>query len=504
MKTGKVWLVGAGPGSISLLTIKAAEVLQKADVIIYDSLIGTEILSALPKTADYIYVGKRSGQHTMPQEEINLLLLKEAQKGRFVVRLKGGDPFLFGRGGEELELLKEHQIPFEIVPGITSPIAVPEYNGIPVTHRDFSSSVHIITGHKKAGSEYDIDFEALVRTKGTLVFLMGISSLPDIADSLISAGMDPQMPAAVLSRGTTAGQKRVAAPLRELPEAVCKIRIKTPAVIVVGQVCRFSKDFAWYEDLPLAGCRILLTRPKELIKKTAAMFRDQGAEVLEMPSISIEPVRDQRKLSMALEKINSYDWIVFTSVNGVRIFFEEMKHQKKDIRSLGSCRIASIGAGTKNALEERGLFCDLVPEHYDGVSLAGTLADRLTGTEHILIPRAASGNQEMIRILHKKPGIQTDDIGIYDTQYENWQLVPVKEMIESGEIDWTVFTSASTVRGFAAAVADTCIKGMKAACIGEQTARAAEEVGMKVYIAEQASAESLVRLVSEHQTGSKL
>ena len=285
---------------------------------------------------------------------------------------------------------------------------------------------------------------------------------------------------------------------------MCKSRIKTPAVIVVGQVCRLSKDFAWYEDLPLAGCRILLTRPKELISKTAAMFREQGAEVLEMPSISIEPARDQRKLSMALEKIDFYDWIVFTSINGVRIFFEEMKKQKKDIRSLGSCRIAAIGAGTKKTLEEKGLFCDLVPEHYDGVSLSRALADRLSGTEHILMPRAASGNQEIVRILQKKPGIQTDDIGIYETRCENWQLVPVKEMIESGEIDWTVFTSASTVRGFAAALADTCIKGMKAACIGEQTAQAAKEFEMNVYTAEQASVESLVRLILEHQTGSKL
>lgn len=500
MKTGKVWLVGAGPGSIGLLTIKAMEVLKKADVIVYDSLIGSEILSVLPKHADYIYVGKRSGRHTMPQDEINRVLLEEAEEGRFVVRLKGGDPFLFGRGGEELELLKEHQIPFEIVPGITSPVAVPEYNGIPVTHRDFSSSVHIITGHKKTGAEYDIDFEALVRTKGTLVFLMGISSLPEITDSLITAGMDPHMPAAVLSKGTTAGQRRVLAPLCGLSEAVCQSRIETPAIIVVGKVCGLSKEFAWYEDLPLAGCRVLLTRPRDLISKTAALFREKGAEVLEMPSICIKPKTDQKQLSSALETMDSYDWIVFTSINGVRIFFEEMKKQKKDIRILGSCRIAAIGAGTKKALEEKGLFCDLMPEHYDGVSLGRSLADILSGTEHILIPRAASGNQELIQILKKIPGILIDDIGIYETCCENWRLVPVKEMIEAGEIDWAVFTSASTVHGFASVLADTDMKGLKAACIGSQTAKAAKALGMNVFTGEQAAIESLVRLVLEEQS----
>ncbi|MBS7007358.1 uroporphyrinogen-III C-methyltransferase [Anaerostipes sp.] len=501
MKTGKVWLAGAGPGAVGLLTIKAAQVLKTADVIVYDSLVGPEVLSVLPGRARYIYVGKRAGCHTMPQEEISQVLVREAENGYSVVRLKGGDPFMFGRGGEELELLRQHNIPFEVIPGITSPVAVPEYNGIPVTHRNLSSSLHIITGHKKAGAEYDIDFEALVRMKGTLVFLMGISSLPDIVRSLISAGMDPQMPAAVLSKGTTAGQKRVLSPLSELEEAVRRSRLETPAVIVVGRVCSLSEEFAWYEDLPLAGCRILLTRPRDLISKTAAMFREKGAEVLEMPSILIKPKEDQRRLSQSLENIGSYDWIVFTSSNGVRIFFEEMKKQKKDIRILGSCKVAAIGKGTKNALKERGLFCDLMPEIYDGVSLGRALCKLLSGGEHILIPRAASGNRELIKILQEKPGVQIDDVAIYETCHESWKLVPVKEMIETGEIHWAVFTSASTVRGFAAALPDTNIQDIKAACIGEQTAKAAKSLGMDVYTSDKADMESLVRLVTEHQKG---
>lgn len=503
MKTGKVWLAGAGPGAVGLLTIKAAEVLKTADVIVYDSLVGPEVLSSLPKQARYLYVGKRAGCHTMPQEEINQVLLLEAEKGNRVVRLKGGDPFMFGRGGEELELLRQHNIPFEVIPGITSPVAVPEYNGIPVTHRDLSSSLHIITGHKKAGAEYDIDFEALVRTKGTLVFLMGISSLPDIVKSLMEAGMSPQMPAAVLSKGTTAGQKRVLSTLSELEEAVCQSRIETPAIIVVGEVCKLSKEFSWYEDLPLAGCRILLTRPRDLISRTAAMFREKGAEVLEMPSILITPKKDQSMLFSALDKMSSYDWIVFTSPGGVRIFFEELRKQKRDIRILGGCKIAAIGGGTNRALEERGIFCDLMPDIYDGASLGRTLFDVLSGGEHILIPRAALGNQELIRILEGKPDVCVDDVAVYETCNESWQLVPVKEMIEDGEISWAVFTSASTVRGFAEALPDTGIKGLKAACIGEQTAKAARSLGMDVYVADKADIESLVRLVIKQQKGGR-
>ena len=218
MKVGKVWLVGAGPGDAGLFTLKGCEVLKKAEVVVYDSLVGQGVLTKIPDSARRIYVGKRADKHTVPQEQINEILLEEAKKGYRVVRLKGGDPFLFGRGGEELELLTENQIPYEVVPGVTSPLAVPAYNGIPVTHRDFCSSLHIITGHRRAGQEYDIDFEALVRTKGTLVFLMGVASLGDICRGLLDAGMDPAMPAAVLQKGTTAGQKRIVSDIENLPE----------------------------------------------------------------------------------------------------------------------------------------------------------------------------------------------------------------------------------------------------------------------------------------------
>ena len=343
---GKVWLVGAGPGDVGLFTLKGMEVLQNAEVVVYDSLVGQGVLSKVPKEARRINVGKRASNHTMPQEQINRVLAEEAKKGLRVVRLKGGDPFLFGRGGEELELLHKEGIPYEVVPGVTSSIAVPAYNGIPVTHRDFCSSLHIITGHKKQGEPYDIDFEALVRTKGTLVFLMGVSALSDICTSLLAAGIDPQMPAAILHKGTTAGQKRIVATVGTLPEEVKRQGILTPAIIVVGKVCALAEEFAWYEKLPLAGWKVLVTRPKETISTMAQKLRVMGAEVLELPAIRTEPLQDQRLLKKAMEELDTFDWIGFTSPIGVRVFFREMKQAGKDIRALGKVKIAAIGKGT--------------------------------------------------------------------------------------------------------------------------------------------------------------
>ena len=416
MKMGKVWLVGAGPGDAGLFTLKGQEVLNKADVVVYDSLVGQGVLTMIPESARLIYVGKRADRHTMPQEQINEILLEEAQKGYRVVRLKGGDPFLFGRGGEELELLSRNHVPYEVVPGVTSPLAVPAYNGIPVTHRDFCSSLHIITGHKRAGKEYDIDFKALVDTKGTLVFLMGAAALKDICAGLLNAGMDPAMPAALLQKGTTAGQKRIVADVGTLPEEAQRRGVETPAIIVVGKVCALADTFAWYEKLPLEGWKVLVTRPRNRSSRTAELLREKGAEVLELPSIKTVPLKDQGPLHAAMEKMETYQWMVFTSPTGVEVFFDELKKQKKDIRSLCGIRVAAIGQGTASALEQRGLLADLVPSVYDGDTLARELAEKLDGGERILIPRALKGNENIVPVLEEK-GASVDDIGIYETVY---------------------------------------------------------------------------------------
>lgn len=495
MSTGKVWLVGAGPGDIGLFTVKGMEVLNNADVVVYDSLVGMSILSKIPADVEAVNVGKRASNHTMPQSEINSLLVRKAKEGHKVVRLKGGDPFLFGRGGEEVELLQKENIPFEIVPGVTSPIAVPAYNGIPVTHRDLCSSVHIITGHKKQGDKCDIDFKALVDTEGTLVFLMGVGALKDICDSLIKAGMDNDMPAAILQKGTTAGQKRIVATVSTLYDEVQKQGIETPAIIVVGKVCSLSEEFAWYEKLPLSGYKVLLTRPAEAGSVLAEKLRKKGAEVVENPSIKTIPLSDQSKLYESFENMDKYDWLVFTSPIGVKIFFDELKNVRKDIRCLGNIKVAVIGQGTRKVLEEKGIFADIMPEIYDGENLGITLMEHLKGGEKIFIPRAKIGGRELIDEISKKEGVEIFDIPTYDTIYVSNEIIDEKNIFETGEIDCAVFTSSSTVKGFTEPLKELDYTKVKAACIGKQTKATADSFGMKTYMAEKATIDSLVELI---------
>ncbi len=492
---GKVWLVGAGPGDPGLFTVKGQQVLAKAQVVVYDALVGQSILNQIPESAKRINVGKRSSHHLKHQYEINQVLVDEALKGYRVVRLKGGDPFVFGRGGEEAEALRERGIPYEVVPGVTSAVAVPAYNGIPVTHRDFCSSLHIITGHKKQGDTYDIDFEALVRTKGTLIFLMGVTALPDICRELVAHGMEPDMPAAILQKGTTAGQKRIVATVSTLPEEVRRQGIETPAVIVVGKVCALADRFAWYEELPLAGRRIVVTRPKELISRMASMLREKGAEVLELPAIRTVAQEPGGALDAALDELRQYQWLVFTSPMGVRIFFRAMERLKMDLRALGGAKIAAIGTGTEKELNARGLYADLIPETFDGEALGHALAARLKEGDRVLIPRAAAGNQELTRILAEAPGVRIDDVASYHTEYESQGIIDEKAEFEAGNIDYAVFTSASTVRGFARAVEGLDFSRVKAVCIGKQTKAAADALGMETYMADKATMESVVDCV---------
>ena len=494
MKRGKVWLVGAGPSDPGLFTLKGMEVLQQAETVVYDALVGQEILELIPEEAELINVGKRSSHHTMKQENINELLLEKAKEGKRVVRLKGGDPFLFGRGGEELELLVKEGIPYEIVPGVTSALSVPAYQGIPVTHRDYCSSVHIITGHKRAGQEYDIDFEALVRTKGTLVFLMGVAALGDICRGLLNAGMEPEMPAALLMQGTTAAQNRIVATVSTLEQEVLRQGAVTPAIIVVGKVCSLAEEFSWYEKQPLGGVKVLLTRPRQLISETAKKLRSKGAEVLELPAIRTEKIAGNLPLQEALMHLESYDWIVFTSPTGVRIFFEEMRENEIDCRRLSSARFAVIGTGTAKELKAQGFYPDLMPEIYDGAHLGQTLKENCRQTERILIPRAAIGTPELTDPLQ---GLQVDDIPTYETKYEHSRFVQIREEFENNRIDYALFTSASTVRGFASAVGAMDFSQVKAVCIGKQTRSAAQELGMQTWMAEKATMDSLVEKLEE-------
>ena len=495
--TGKVWLVGAGPGDPGLFTLRGLEVLSQAEVVVYDALVGLGVMNLIPPEAELINVGKRSANHTMEQEDINRTLLEKALEGKRVVRLKGGDPFLFGRGGEELELLTERGIPYEVVPGVTSAFAVPAYNGIPVTHRDFCSSVHVVTGHRRKNAEYDIDFEALVRTGGTLIFLMGLAAMEDITAGLIKAGMAEDTPAAVLSSGTTAEQRRVVATLATLKAESDAAGIKSPATIVVGQVCRLSEQFAWQEKRPLSGLRILITRPRGLVSETAAKLRREGAEVLELPAIRTE-AREDEAVEKAIAKLEeqAYDWLVFTSPSGVDIFLAAFLREH-DIRRLGAVRIAVLGSGTGKALRAYGLRPDFVPTKFDGETLGREMAAQLAPGAKVLIARAAIGNAELVENLRAVPDAVIDDVATYDTLPETSRVIDERPLFEAGRIDLAMFTSASSVRNFAGALPGLDFTGVKAVCIGEKTEAAARSFGMQTVVSEKATMDSLVEKVKE-------
>ena len=504
-KKGKVWLAGAGPGDGALLTLKTARLMEQADVIVYDALISAEILSRIPETKEVIYVGKHAGNHPVPQEEVNRILVREAKKGKHVLRLKGGDPFVFGRGGEELESLLQEKIPFEIVPGVTSAAAVPAYAGIPVTHRDYASSFHVITGHARKGGKVELDFPALVRLDGTLVFLMGLSSMEFLLNGLTEAGMDPDMPAAVLENGTSAGQRRVTATVTTLKEASDRAGIKTPAIIVVGKVCALSSRMHWAEDRVLGGRQFLVTRPRQSSSSLASRLRDLGAQVIEMPAIRTEPICPNERLKKALETFGMHaaqEWLVFTSPAGADIFFDQLMELGMDLRSLlvrrAEVRIAAIGSGTAAVLEKRGLIPDLVPQVYSAAALGEALAETAAEGSHVTVARAEKGSEELIPPL-LSAGLSVEDVPLYRTVYETHPFLreQIREMLESGKIDAVTFTSASTVRGFTGAVKDADYTKIRAVCIGEQTAAEAAKHGMRIQVSEQASMDAMVGKIVE-------
>lgn len=511
-KKGKVWLAGAGPGDAGLLTVKTADLIKEADVIVYDALLSAEILSFIPDKTETIYVGKHAGNHAVPQSEINRILVREAKKGKKVLRLKGGDPFVFGRGGEELELLVEEKIPFEIVPGITSSVAVAAYAGIPVTHRDYTSSFHVITGHAKRDGRLDIDFQVLVKLNGTLVFLMGVSSMEFILDGLVEAGMNPDMPAAVLEKGTSAAQRRVCATVGTLKAEAKRAKIGTPAVIIVGKVCRLSEQFHWAEDRTLGGRQFLVTRPRQNSSALAGRLRKLGAQVIELPSIRTEMITPNPCLKEALQRMGKEvkeEWLVFTSPVGVSVFFRQLREMEMDLRDIlcGGCRvkIASIGSATTAALEEHGLFPDIVPQIYSASCLGRALAEsieeenREKSSIRALIVRAEQGSEELIPPL-LDVGIVVEDVALYRTCYETHDFLrnEIKHLFVKGEIDAVTFTSASTVKGFVRTMKEIDFSKIRAVCIGEQTAAEAGKYHMQITVAKEASMDSMVSCIVEN------
>ena len=488
---GSVILVGAGPGDPGLLTQKGRQAIENAQVVVYDRLVSPAILSLIPRDAEKINVGKESSNHLVPQEEINRILLRKAQEDKRVVRLKGGDPFLFGRGGEELELLEAAGIPFQVVPGVTSALSVPAYAGIPVTHRDFCSSVHIITGHARAGAELHIDFEALRRTGGTLVFLMSVSSLPRICRGLLDAGMAPDMPAAVVERGTLPRQRKLVSTLEKLPSEAEKAGVKSPAIIVVGKVCALSSRFDWFDGLPMKGKTVVVTRPEDRSGTLTQRLRELGAEVVDYPCIRTVAREENPELEEAIGNLSRYRCLVFTSPAGPEIFFRRLRAAGRDARALSGLTLAAIGPKTAKALEKHGVTADLVPETYDSDHLAKTL-EAVEGP--VLLCRASRGSTALPEMLESK-GIPFADVPIYDTVYTSPDPQKVDALL--GEKLLVTFTSASTVRGFVESLPGRDLKNVIGCCIGKQTETEAKKYGLTTVVSQEATMESLMETIKE-------
>ena len=488
---GSVILVGAGPGDPGLLTQKGRQAIENAQVVVYDRLVSPAILSLIPKDAEKINVGKESSNHLVPQEEINRILLRKAQEDKRVVRLKGGDPFLFGRGGEELELLEAAGIPFQVVPGVTSALSVPAYAGIPVTHRDFCSSVHIITGHARAGAELSIDFDALKRTGGTLAFLMGVTSLPKICKGLLDAGMAPDMPAAVIEKGTCPGQRKLISTLEKLSSEAEKAGVKSPAIIVVGKVCSLSNRFDWFDCLLLKGKTVVVTRPEDRSGTLTQRLRELGAEAVDYPCIRTVAREENPELEEAIGNLSRYRCLVFTSPAGPEIFFRRLRAAGRDARALSGLTLAAIGPKTAKALEKHGVTADLVPETYDSDHLAKAL-EAVEGP--VLLCRASRGSTALPEMLERK-GIPFADVPIYDTVY----TAPDPQKVDAllGEKLLVTFTSASTVRGFVESLPGRDLKNVIGCCIGKQTEAEAKKYGLTTVVSQEATMESLMETIKE-------
>jgi uroporphyrinogen III methyltransferase / synthase len=483
VKKGKVYLVGAGPGDPGLLTLRAKELLEQAEVVIYDYLANEDFLKFAPPEAERIYVGKKGGDHTMSQEEINQLL---AEKGRNhnVVRLKGGDPFVFGRGGEEAQVLVASGIPFEVIPGVTAAIAVPAYAGIPLSHRDYAASMAFITGHERGDQpESKIAWDKLATAVGTLVFFMGVKNLPEICSSLVAHGRAPETPVAVIRWGTTPEQQTVIGTLEDIAEKVARARLKPPAITVVGEVVRLREELNWFEQRPLFGRRVVVTRAREQASEFKTVLADLGAACIEFPTIAIAPPPSWEPLDEAINALATYDWIIFTSVNGVRFFMQRLWSGGRDLRDLHGIRLAAIGPKTAEALEQHGLRPDLVPEEYRAESVLEGLSDKEIKGKRFLLPRALAAREVLPETL-RQWGAHIDVVPAYQTVLPREQSAQMMERLHSGDIDCLTFTSSSTVSNFFSMFEKGSVlpllQNVCIACIGPVTAKTAEAHGLVV------------------------
>ena len=473
----KVYLIGAGPGDPGLLTIKGKEILEKADVVVYDYLANDTLLGYARPDAERIYVGKIAGNHALSQDGINNLIIQKAKEGKIVARLKGGDPYIFGRGGEEAEELLDAGVPFEEIPGISSTIAGPAYAGIPLTHRSFSSSVTLITGHEnpdKPGSVHN--WKALAASANTLVFVMGMKNLPDIARNLIEAGLPADTPAALVHWGTTSKHRSLAATLGTLPAEAVRQNFTNPSVIIVGKVVTLHNRLNWFEQKPLLGRSVVVTRAREQASGLAAELTGLGAEVIQFPTIDIRPLPDHSAVDAAIRRLGDYDWLLFTSANGVRCFWERLLAQGLDARALHGLLIAAIGPATAQAVREHGIAPDFVPEAYIAESVAAGLIEKGMDGRKVLLPRAREAREVLPGEL-RKAGAKVDVLPVYETVPATARRDDVLERLEAGTLDVVTFGSSSTVDNFFAQIPEDVIRRqpdgrrVRFACIGPVTTK---------------------------------
>ena len=494
---GIVYIVGAGPGDRKLITLKGVECLQHADVVVYDLLLNDALLEHCPAHTEKIRAPDPRIRTTR-QTELNQLLVEHAKAGKTVVRLKGGDPYIFGRGGEEAVALTEASIPFEIVPGITSAIAASAYAGIPVTHRNYASSVAFVTGHSAAlRPDSNINWEGLATAVDTLVVYMGVAHLRQIAERLMAHGRDPQTPVSLVSVGTTPQQQVVQGTLEDIVRKVEAAQLKSPAVIVIGEVNRLRQQLQWFDTKPLFGKRILVTRARAQASGFADILETNGAEVIQFPTIYIQPLAIHKK---HLYDVESYDWIIFTSVNAVEIFYGHLRYIGKDARAFGSSKICAVGPKTVEALNRIGIQPDFVPSHSRGSAVAAEIGN--VRDKKILLPRAKIATADLPNGLRER-GALIDDIPLYDTvKVANENQDKIEADLLNGRIDLVTFTSSSTVTNFlkmfpthepAVLLAD-----VKVAVIGPTTQKTAMRHNVQVdVIAKEASVESLLKAIVE-------
>jgi uroporphyrinogen III methyltransferase/synthase len=493
---GTVYLVGAGPGDPRLITLRGAECLRAADVVVYDSLANARLLDFAPPHAEAVPVGKRHGERCMSQEAINELLVNQARAGKTVVRLKGGDPFVFGRGGEEAAALRAAGVPYEIVPGVTAGVAVPAYAGIPVTHREFASAVAFITGHEDPDKpESTLDWPGLAAFPGTLIFYMGVSRLANLSESLIRHGRPATTPAAVIEWGTSPAQRTVTGTLNDIAGRVQTAGLCAPAVIVIGQVASLAQSLRWFEDRPLFGQRVVITRPAHQSASMIDRLVSLGAEVMELPAVRIEPPVDWGPVDQAIDRLADYGWLVFTSANGVSFFMNRVAELGRDARAIGQARIAAIGDATARELERFHLRADLVPDEANSESLVEAFRRQGPG-QRLLLLRADRGREALPDGL-RAAGIPYDEVTVYRHVDEtNWDAAVV-ERIAHGDVDWITLTSPRIVRSLMAHVPESAKaqlgKRIKLASISALTSAAAKECGLAIAAeARTASADALV------------